>query len=45
MFRRYCAAFTCAAALWSAAAAAPTDQAAWHVGEATRVFHPAAARH
>ncbi|CAE6733155.1 alpha/beta hydrolase family protein [Paraburkholderia aspalathi] len=45
MFRRYCAAFACAAALWSAAAAAPGDQAAWHVGEATRVFHPAAARH
>ncbi|MFM0075124.1 peptidase [Paraburkholderia sediminicola] len=45
MFRRYCAAFACAAALWSAAAAARADQAVWHVGEATRVFHPAAARH
>ncbi|AXL49479.1 peptidase [Paraburkholderia caffeinilytica] len=44
MFRRYCAAFLCAAALWPVAAA-PADQAAWHVGEATRVFHPAVARH
>ncbi|MFM0502546.1 alpha/beta hydrolase family protein [Paraburkholderia caffeinilytica] len=44
MFRRYCAAFACAAALWSAAGAAPTDQAL-HVGEATRVFHPAVARY
>lgn len=45
MVRVCFAAVACVAALW-AGAAAPADQvASWHVGEATRVFHPAVARH
>lgn len=45
MFRAYLIAVACTAALW-AGAASPADHApAWHVGEATRVFHPGVARH
>ncbi|RKE38808.1 putative dienelactone hydrolase [Paraburkholderia sp. BL23I1N1] len=45
MFRSCCAALGCSAALFWAGAAVPADHASWHVGEATRVFHPAVARH
>ncbi|MFM0339703.1 alpha/beta hydrolase family protein [Paraburkholderia fungorum] len=46
MLRVCLAAAACVAALWTGAAT-PADQplAPWHVGEATRVFHPAVARH
>ncbi|CAE6722284.1 hypothetical protein R69927_01265 [Paraburkholderia domus] len=45
MFRLGCAALACLVALLWAGAAAPADQASWHVGEAGRVFHPAVVRH
>ncbi|MBU7438325.1 alpha/beta hydrolase family protein [Paraburkholderia fungorum] len=44
MFRFCCAAIACSAAFLWADAAAPADPPAWHVGEAARVLHPAAAR-
>jgi predicted dienelactone hydrolase len=43
MLRRYLAALACGAALWWAGAAL-ADPPAFHVGEETRVFHPAVAR-
>jgi predicted dienelactone hydrolase len=44
MLRRCCAVLSCAVALLLPNAAALADSADWHVGETTRVFHPAVAR-
>ena len=45
MLRRCCAALACGAALWWLDAGASANPPCWHVGEETRVFHPAALRH